>query len=98
MIIKNSAGFSTGNCANKKNSVYGRFFYGVKAMATSSFFQTVELTPEQVELLVEVLEKPPTRIITDEEVKEFEDSLKKGKELFKDKEWLAFWQKLGAKN
>jgi len=94
----NSAAISTGNGANKKIASTGAFFNGVKAMATSSFFQTVELTPEQVELLVEVLEKPPTRIITDEEVKEFEDSLNKGKDLFKDKEWLAFWQKLGAKN
>lgn len=50
-------------------------------MATVSFERDWTLTEEQAEKLAEVLEKPPARTISKEQVKEFEDSLKRGEEL-----------------
>ncbi len=50
-------------------------------MATVSFDRDWTLTEEQAEKLAEVLENPPTRTISDEQVKKFDDSLKRSEEL-----------------
>lgn len=52
-------------------------------MPTISFERDWTLTPEQAEKLAKILEQPPTRIITDEEVKNFENRLKEGEELLR---------------
>ncbi len=50
-------------------------------MATVSFNRDWTLTAEQAERLAEVLDKPPSRTISDEQIKKFDDSLKRGNDL-----------------
>ena len=50
-------------------------------MATISFNRDWTLTEEQAQKLADILDEPSTGIITDEKVKRFEQSLKKGEEL-----------------
>ena len=50
-------------------------------MATVSFYRDWTLTEEQAEKLAEVLDKPLARTITEEQVKKFDNSLKRGDDL-----------------